>query len=119
MKSTCGKTWYPLSRSSTASVAKEVQWLAHVKIELVVNDRSEAFVFHSRPFPTPVERIEFNTSTRRLAFVLQNGVATEFGINVSPSFTKYLESASRVLMVRMSDKTGEPLGGDYYPLLVY
>ena len=42
-----------LSRSSRASVAKEVRSLAHVKIELVVNDRSEAFVFHSRPFRTP------------------------------------------------------------------
>jgi WD40 repeat protein len=108
-----------LSPSTVAPVAKEVRLLAQVKFELVVNERSEGIVFHNQPFRTPLERVEFNTSTRRLAFVLQNGVATEFGINVDPSPARYLESANRVLMVLMNEKTGEPIGGNYYPLLVY
>ena len=90
-----------------------------MKVELVVNDRSEGFVFHNQPFRTPLARLEFNVSTRRLVFRLATGAERDFGLSVDPRFVKYFEHGDRVLAVYMDPKTGEPQGGDYYPLLVY
>ena len=88
-------------------------------IELVVNERSETFVFHSRPFSPPISRLEYNPLARSLIFVLQGGIVRDFGVGVDERMTKYLEKSDRILMVLMDPKTGEPIGGDYYPLLVY
>ena len=90
---------------------------ANVKIELVVNDRGEAFVFHSRPFSSPLRRLYFRESDAALWFVLRDTVR-DFGIPVDTRMVQNLRHADRMLVVLMDAKTGEPIEGTYYPLIV-
>ena len=92
---------------------------ADTKVQLVVNERNEAFVFHNRPWSRPVVRLEYNRLTRSMEFLLKGGVRRNFGMLVDQRLGKYLEKSTRILMVLMDDKTGEPIEGSYSPLLVY
>jgi hypothetical protein len=51
--------------------------------------------------------------------VRKGGGARDFGINVDLSLARHLENADRVLTVQMDEKTGKPVSGQYYPVLVY
>jgi hypothetical protein len=76
-------------------------------------------VFHNKPLGKPIERLEFNRGNNRLVFRFQDGFARDFGIAVDPRLAKFFTYATRALMVQMDEKTGKPVGGNYYPLLVY
>ena len=90
-----------------------------MKVELVTNERSESIVFHNRPFSHPLSWLEYNRLTRALVFVLKGGVTRDFGVGVDERMAHYFEKSDRILVVLMDAKTGEPIEGDYYPLLVY
>jgi WD40 repeat protein len=90
-----------------------------VRIEIVVNPRSEAFVFHNQPLRKRLERLEFNRSNSRLVFRFADGDDRDFGITLDQRLAKYLAYSKRGLMVQMDEKTGKPVEGEYYPLLVY
>lgn len=90
-----------------------------VKVELVVNDRAEAMIFHNKPFSKALSWLEFDLDHKKLDFVMDDGDVRNFGIPVHPDLTKYMDNAFQVLMVLMDDKTGEPVEGDYYPLIVH
>jgi WD40 repeat protein len=92
---------------------------ADVKVQLVVNDRSEAFVFHNKPFRKTLKRLEFNPSTLRLIFRMSDGDARDFGLSVDARLGRYFDYTQRVLVVLMDEKTGQPIEGTYYPLLLY
>lgn len=90
-----------------------------VRVELVVNDRAEAMIFHNKPFSKALSWLEFDIEHKKLDFVMEDGDVRDFGIPVNPDLTKYMDNAFQVLMVLMDDKTGEPIEGDYYPLIVH
>ena len=90
----------------------------NLTVSMVTNERSETFIFHSRPWPHPVLRVEYNRLTRSLTFVLK-GTLRDFGLPVDERLGKYVEKGDRVLLVQMDLKTGQPVGGNYCPLLVY
>jgi WD40 repeat protein len=92
---------------------------ADVKLEVFVNSRSEVFLFHNKPLGLPLERVEFNRGNNRMVFRFKDGVARDFGIAVDPRLAKYFTYSTRALMVQMDEKTGKPIEGDYYPLLIY
>ena len=89
-----------------------------VKLELVVNERSEVWVFHDKPFSSPIKKIEFNRLTSSLVLI-SNDRNENFGIAVDPKLAKYIDRADRVLCVEMNVKTGKPVSGEYLPLLLY
>jgi len=91
----------------------------NVKVELVVNDRAEAMVFHNKPFAKTLSWLEYDLDARKLDFVMDDGDIRNFGIPVHPELTKYMDNAFQVLMVLIDDKTGEPQEGDYYPLIIH
>ncbi|MEC8665811.1 MAG: hypothetical protein VXY16_10105 [Pseudomonadota bacterium] len=90
-----------------------------VKVELVVNDRAEAMIFHNKPFNAQLSWLEFDLDSRNLNFVMNDGDIRNFGIPVHPELTKYMDNAFQVLMVLTDDETGEPQEGDYDPLIIH
>lgn len=90
-----------------------------VAAQLVVNDRAEAMVFHNKPFNTDLSWLEFDLDTRNLNFVMNDGDIRNFGIPVHPDLAKYMDNAFQVLVVLMDKDTGEPMEGEYYPLIIH
>ena len=90
-----------------------------VKVELVVNDRAEAMIFHNKPFRKTLSWLEYDLDHKKLDFVMDDGDIRNFGIPVHPDLAKYMDNAFQVLMVLMDEKTGEPKEGDYYPLIIH
>lgn len=90
-----------------------------VHVELIVNDRAEAMVFHNKPFSAKLSWLEYDLDSSKLDFILEDGELRNFGIPVHPSLAKYMQNAFQVLMVHMDEKTGEPLDGGYLPLIIH
>ena len=91
-----------------------------VKVELVVNDRAEAAILHSKPFTKQLSWLEFDLDSNKLDFILEDGDLRTFGIPVHPDLSKYLQNAFQVLMVEVDEETGDR-GEDqhYMPLIIH
>ncbi|HTK84111.1 MAG TPA: hypothetical protein VL625_03405 [Patescibacteria group bacterium] len=91
-----------------------------VKVELVVNDKAEAFIFHNKAFRKKLSWIEYDLDGSKLDFIMNDGdIKNYFGIPVDPRLSKHLQNAFQVLIVQMDEKTGQPVEGNYYPLIVH
>ena len=90
-----------------------------VEVELVVNERAEAMIMHSKPFSKKLSWLEDDLDTNKLDLIMNDGDIRDFGIPVHPNLAKYLQNAFQVLMVLMDEKTGEPEEGDYFPLIIH
>lgn len=90
-----------------------------LKVELVVNERAEAVVFHNKPFKKALSWLEFDLDKSRLDFIMSDGEIRNFGIPVHPDLAKYMQNAFQVLMVLMDEDTGEPEEGNYFPLVIH
>jgi hypothetical protein len=90
-----------------------------VKVELVVNDRAEAAVLHSKPFSKELSWLEFDLDSNKLDFILEDGELRTFGIPVHPDLSKYLQNAFQVLMVEVDEKTGDRDNEHYMPLIIH
>ena len=90
-----------------------------VKVELIVNERAEAMIFHNKPFNHDVSWFEFNLENNQMDFIMDEGATKPLGIPVDPKLAKHLQNSFQVLLVRMDDVTGEPVKGDYFPLIVH
>jgi len=90
-----------------------------MKVELIVNDAAEAFVFHDKPFTKQLSWLEYDLDNSKLDFIMNDGDIRNFGIPVDPHLSKYLQNSFQVLMVQMDEKTGEPVEGDYFPLIIH
>ena len=92
---------------------------ANVRVQLVVNDRAEAFVFHNKLFRKKLSWLEFDMDGNRLDFIMNDGDVRNFGIPVPTDYIKYLQNAFQIMVVLMDSKTGEPVEGTYYPLIIH
>lgn len=90
-----------------------------IRVELVVNDRAEAMIFHNKPFSQALSWFEYDMDQKKLDFVMEDGDIKDFGIPVNPELEKFMDNAFNILMVLTDDKTGEPKEGDYYPLIIH
>ena len=52
-------------------------------------------------------------------FVMNDGDVRNFGIPVDPKLKKYLQNSFQILMVQMDDKSGDPVEGDYFPIIIH
>lgn len=92
---------------------------ADMKVELAINDRAEAIVFHDKPFSRMLNWLEFNLDHNRLDFILDDGEVLNFGIRVQPELAKYMQNCYQVLIVLMDEEAGEAVEGDYVPLILH
>ena len=90
-----------------------------MRVELAVNDRAEAIVFHNKPFAKIISWLEFDLDTSRLTFIMDDGDSRDFGIPVHPKLARYMQNAFQVLMVYMEDSSDEPIEGGYIPLMIH
>lgn len=90
-----------------------------MRVELAINDRAEAIIFHSQPFPHDLSWLEFDLDSSRLSFIMREGAIRDFGIAVRPELARYMQNAFQVLMVLMDEENGEPIEGGYIPLIIH
>lgn len=90
-----------------------------MKVELAINERAEAIVFHNKPFAKTLSWLEFDLDDKRLDFIMDDGDVRNFGIPVHPDLSKHMQNAFQILMVQMDDQKGEPIEGDYFPLIIH
>ncbi len=90
-----------------------------MKVELAVNDRAEAIIFHNKPFTKDLSWLEFDLDSSRLTFIMNNGEIRDFGIPIRPELGRYMQNTFQVLMVLMDEKAGEPVEGGYIPLMIH
>jgi hypothetical protein len=90
-----------------------------MRVELAVNDRAEAIVFHNKPFVQELSWLEFDLDEGKLTFVMESGDLRDFNIPVRPELSRYMQNAFQVLMVLMDERTGEPVEGGYIPLIIH
>lgn len=88
------------------------------KVDLVINDKAEVFIFHIKQFSKPLSWLEFNMATRDLDFVLEEGETRNFGVAVPDKYAKHMQNAHQIMMVQMDDK-GKPVSGEYFPLILH
>ena len=89
------------------------------KIDLVINDTAEVYLFHNKPFKQALSWLEFDLDTNNLDIILADGDMRNFGAKVPDRLAKHMQNAYQVMMVQMDEKTGEALSGDYYPLIIH
>jgi hypothetical protein len=90
-----------------------------MKVELAINERAEAIIFHNKAFPHELSWLEFNLDDSRLSLIMNNGEVRDFGIPVRPELSRYMQNAFQVLMVQMDEASGEPIEGGYIPLIIH
>jgi hypothetical protein len=90
-----------------------------MKVELVINDRAEAFIFHNKPFKRQISWLEYDLDTNKLDFVMNDGDQRNFGLLVKKDMSKYLQNSYQILMVLTDEKSGEPIEGEYFPLIIH
>ena len=91
----------------------------NMQVEFAINDYAEAIVFHDKPFTKSLSWLEYDLDSHRLDFVMEDGEIRNFGIPINPSLAKYMQNAFQVLLVLMDQVSGEPVEGDYYPLVIH
>lgn len=89
------------------------------KVNLAVNNEARVVVFHNKHFRKKLSWLEFDLNKNHLSFVMNDGDIRNFGIPVPPDMSRYMQNAYQVLMVLTNDVTGEPEGGQYYPLIIH
>jgi hypothetical protein len=88
-------------------------------MRLVVSDSGVIYVFHNRALSGSFKRLEYNRLTHRLGIRMRNGELRDGSVSLPERFAPMLDHGHRVMMVQMDEKTGNPIGGADFPLLVY
>jgi hypothetical protein len=88
-------------------------------MRLVVSDSGVIYVFHNRALSGSFKRLEYNRLTHRLGLRMRNGELRDSSVSLPAKFAPALEQGHRIMMVQMDEKTGNPIGGADFPLLVY
>jgi len=89
-----------------------------LKFDLVVSEDAEVFIFHDQPFDKKLGWLEYNLDTKNLDFVLDGGGVRDFGVTIPDHLVKHMQNAYQVMVVLKDDK-GEPVSGDYYPIILH
>ena len=90
-----------------------------MKVELVITDKAEAYIFHNKPFTTQISWVEYDLDTSKLDFVMNDGDQRNFGLLVKKDMSKYLQNAYQILVVLTDEQSGEPVEGEYFPIIIH
>ncbi len=89
------------------------------KIELVISETAEVYLFHSEPFHKPLSWVEFDLDSKNLDFILLGGDVRNFGARVPEHLAGHMQNAFQVTMVELDETTGEPVSGQDFPLIIH
>lgn len=92
------------------------EWL---DMEVAVMDDGKVVVFHSHPFKNDLSWMEFDLTSRKLDFVLDDGAIRDIGLPLNPDVTKHMQNTYQVLTVLMNPESGDATEGSYIPLIIH
>lgn len=90
-----------------------------MKVELVITDKAEAYIFHNKPFKRQISWVEYDLDHNKLDFVMNDGDQRNFGLLVKRDLGKYLQNAYQILVVLRDEQSGEPIEGEYFPIIIH
>ena len=88
-------------------------------IEVAIKQDGKVVVFHSHPFKTDISWFEFDLTSNRLDFVLDDGQVRDIGLPLLNNVAKHMQNSHQILMVLMDPETGEAEEGNYVPLIIH
>ncbi|MGQ0528134.1 MAG: hypothetical protein ACT4OY_08945 [Alphaproteobacteria bacterium] len=88
-------------------------------IEIAVKDDGKIIIFYNRVFRTPVSWFEFNLSTNKLDFIMEEGEIRDAGMPLFSKIAKHMQNAHQILTILMDEKTGQAKEGVYVPLIIH
>ena len=91
----------------------------HLEIEVAIKDDGRVVVFHNREFKNPIAWFEFDLSTNKLDFVLEDGDVRDVGVPLHDVVAKHMQNSHQILTVLLDDESGEGKEGNYVPLIIH
>jgi len=90
-----------------------------LNIQVAVKEDGRCAIFHNKPFKNELSWLEFDLSTYRLDFVMDDGEIRDAGLPLTKDVSKNMQNSHQVLMILLDDKTGEAKEGHYIPLILH
>lgn len=87
--------------------------------ELYVTENMNIVIYHNKPMKRRLSWLEFDLSTNRLDFVMEDGEMKNFGIPVHPQLAKLMQNVHQIFMCLFDEKTETIIEGYSYPLVVH
>ena len=88
-------------------------------IDVVVNEKGQVLLFHTLPFTREISWFEFDLTTYKLDFVLDDGEVRDAGLPLTADMSKYMQNSHQILTIFMDNDTGEAQKGTYIPLIIH
>lgn len=88
-------------------------------IEVAIKEGGHVILFHSHPFKKELGWFEFNLTTKKLNFVLEDGEQRDSGLPLYDNVAAHMQNAHQILTVQMDPKTGDAVVGNYIPLILH
>lgn len=88
-------------------------------IQVSIEENNNVVLFHNKPFKHKLSWYEFDISSSKLDFVLEDGQTRDIGIALNKDVSKYMQNAHQVLTVHVDDESGEAVEAVYIPLIIH
>lgn len=86
-------------------------------VDLVVNEKSDIWLLHDKPFAEIVKWIEFHQDLNKVILIMASGKQQELGMVVPEDIAKDLRHGRQIYLVHMQDKKISDCG--MVPLMVH
>jgi len=101
----------PDEAKENAAIMPETGSLAsYMHVELVVNDQSEVWLLHDRPFPAILQWADYDQESGSLEIVTHDGVTRELGMVLPDKVRKLLLKAGKLYVIYMKNKQMQDFG---------
>lgn len=81
-----------------------------MKIDILVNEKSQVWFCYDRPMPDLVLWIEYDLDIGSLTFVMRGGKVADYGELILPEVRTYLKHADTAYLVHIKDKKIQDMG---------
>lgn len=88
-----------------------------VNVEIVIGQSGAPYVIYDRPFNKPLSWFEYDTASRRLEFVMEDGELRNFGVPVLPDIAQHLIYSHTLTFALIADN--ELMDAQELPLIVH
>lgn len=92
--------------------------LDKMELEFAVNDEGRWIIFHDRPFPLRLQRIEYDWDRRLLQFVFPGGFNANWGIPLQEGLHTAVTAEINEILVVLTNEEGRPVEGENLPFSI-